>query len=40
MGKGVWGRMDTCICMAETLLCSPEIPTTFSIGFVIVIVAI
>ena len=23
-GKGVWRRMDTCICMAETLHCSPE----------------
>ena len=23
-GKGVWGRMDTCICMAESLHCSPE----------------
>ena len=24
VGRGVWGRMDTCICMAEFLLCSPE----------------
>ena len=26
-GKGVWGRMDTCICMsslAESLRCSPK----------------
>ena len=23
-GKGVWGRMDTCTCMAEFLHCSPE----------------
>ena len=22
--RGVWGRMDTCICMAESLHCSPE----------------
>ena len=22
-GKGVWGRMDTRICMAESLNCSP-----------------
>ena len=22
-GKGVWGRMDTCICVAESLNCSP-----------------
>ena len=24
-GRRVWGRMDTCICMAESLHCSPEI---------------
>ena len=24
-GRDVWGRMATCICMAETLFCSPEI---------------
>ena len=23
-GRRVWGRMDTCICMAEFLHCSPE----------------
>ena len=23
-GRGVWGRMDTCVCMAELLCCSPE----------------
>ena len=23
-GREVWGRMDTCICMAESLNCSPE----------------
>ena len=23
-GRGVWGRMDTSICMAESLRCSPE----------------
>ena len=22
--RGVWGRMDTCICMAKSLHCSPE----------------
>ena len=22
-GRGVWGRKDTCICMAESLHCSP-----------------
>ena len=26
--RGVWGRMDTCICMAESLRCSPETSTT------------
>ena len=29
-GRGVWGRMETCIPMAESLHCSPEtIPTLF-----------
>ena len=23
-GRGVWGRMDTCMCVSETLHCSPE----------------
>ena len=23
-GMGVWGRMDTCICIAESLCCPPE----------------
>ena len=23
-GRGVWGRMDTCVCMTESLCCSPE----------------
>ena len=23
-GRRLWGRMDTCICMAESLHCSPE----------------
>ena len=31
-GMGVWGRMDTCVCMAESLHCSPETPTTLLIG--------
>ena len=26
-GRGVWGTMDTCICMAESLCCLPEIIT-------------
>ena len=29
--RGVWERMDTCICMAESLPCSPEpIATLFA----------
>ena len=28
LGRGVWGRMDTCICMAGSLPCSPETTTT------------
>ena len=31
--RGVWGRSDTCICMAESLCCSPEIVTTLLIGY-------
>ena len=31
-GRGLWGRMDTCICMAESLHCSPETTTTLLIG--------
>ena len=27
-GRGVWGRMDTCVCMAESLCRSPEAITT------------
>ena len=26
--RGVWGRMDACICMDESLHCSPETITT------------
>ena len=26
--RGVWGRMDTCVCMAESLCCPPETITT------------
>ena len=31
-GRGVWGRMDTCKSMAESLHCSREIITTLLIG--------
>ena len=34
VGSGVWGRMDTCIHMAESLHCSPETTTTFFTGHV------
>ena len=33
MEGGVGGRMDTCICMAESLHCSPETIATLSIGY-------
>ena len=32
-GREVWGRMDTCICMAEPLCCSPETITTLLISY-------
>ena len=32
-GRGVWGKKDTCVCMAESLCCPPEIITTFLIGY-------
>ena len=31
--RGVWGRMDTCICMAESLHRSPEAITTLLTGY-------
>ena len=30
-GRGVWGRMDTCVCMAESIHCSPETVTSLLI---------
>ena len=30
-GKGVWGRADTCVCMAESLRSSPEAITQSAI---------
>ena len=32
-GRGVWVGMDTCICMAESLLCPPETMTTLLINY-------
>ena len=31
--EGVWGRMDTCICVAESLHCLPETKTALLIGY-------
>ena len=33
IGRGFGGRMDTCICMAESLCCPPETITTLLIGY-------
>ena len=30
-GRGVWGRMDLCICAAASICCPPEIITTLLI---------
>ena len=32
-GRGVWGRKDAYICMAEFLCCSPETTTALLIDF-------
>ena len=32
-GRGIWGRMDTCICMAESLHCSPQTITMLLISY-------
>ena len=32
--REVWGRMDTCICMAESLHCSSETITALFIGYI------
>ena len=32
-GRADWGKMDTCICTAESLHCSPEIVTTLIINY-------
>ena len=33
MTNRVWGRMDTCMCMAESLCCLPETVTILLIGY-------
>ena len=30
--RGVWGRINTCICMAESLCCPPETLTALLLG--------
>ena len=35
-GTGVWGRMDTYMCMAESLRCSPETITTLLIDYILI----
>ena len=32
-GRRIWGRMDTCVCMAESLCCPPETLTTLLNGY-------
>ena len=32
-GKGVWGRMNTCICMTESRHCLPGMITKLLIGY-------
>ena len=33
-GRGVWGRVDTCVSMAESLCCAPETIMTLLIGYI------
>ena len=33
-GSGIWGKMNTCLCMAESLHGSPETITTLLIGYI------
>ena len=35
-GSGVWERMDTCICIAESLCCSLETITTLLISYTLI----
>ena len=32
-GRGFWGRLDTGICVAQSLCCSPEMTTVLLIGY-------
>ena len=33
-GRGAWGRMDTCVCMAEYPHCSPKTITMWLIDYI------
>ena len=33
-GKKIWKRMDTCICITESLCCTPETITTFLVNYI------
>lgn len=35
-GRGVWGRIDTCICMVALLSCAPKTVTALLIGYTLV----
>ena len=35
-GRGVWGKIDTCMCMAESLCCLPEIISTLLISYILI----
>ena len=35
-GRRVWGRMDTCVWMAESLHCSPETTTTLIVCYILI----
>ena len=32
-GRGVWGRVDTCVCVPESLCCPAETVTALLIGY-------
>ena len=35
-GREVWGRMDSCMCVAESLHCSPETITALLTSYTLV----
>jgi len=35
-GRGAWGRMDSCRCMAESLCCPPESVTILLTGYTVI----